>query len=102
MTILRRQFLQWAAGAAALPALVRSAAGQSFPSRPITIIVPTPPGGATDAVARVLAERMRQSLGQPVLVENVAGASGTIGTNRRSARRRTATPSLSVDGPSMC
>jgi tripartite-type tricarboxylate transporter receptor subunit TctC len=82
MTILRRQFLQWAAGAAALPAVVRTAAGQSFPSRPITIIVPTPPGGATDAVARVLAERMRQSLGQPVLVENVAGASGTIGTNR--------------------
>jgi len=58
------------------------ASGQTYPSRPITIIVPTPAGGATDAVARVLAERMRSSLGQPVLVENVAGASGTIGTGR--------------------
>jgi tripartite-type tricarboxylate transporter receptor subunit TctC len=58
------------------------AIAQSFPSRPVTIIVPTPAGGATDAVARVLAERMRTSLGQPVLVENVAGASGSIGTGR--------------------
>ena len=70
--------------AAALTALVGSApvAAQTYPSHPITIIVPTPAGGATDAVARVLAERMRLSLGQPVTVENAAGASGTIGTSR--------------------
>ena len=61
---------------------VGAAKADDFPSRPITIIVPTPAGGATDAVARVLAERMRVSLGQPVTVENVAGASGTIGTSR--------------------
>jgi tripartite-type tricarboxylate transporter receptor subunit TctC len=69
--------------AAALVAwAVGGANADAFPSRPITIIVPTPAGGATDAVARVLAERMRVSLGQPVTVENVAGASGTIGTSR--------------------
>ena len=82
MTILRRQFLQWAAGAAALPVTAHGAFAQSFPSRPITVIAPTPPGGATDAVARVLGERMRATLGQPVVVENVAGASGTLGTGR--------------------
>ena len=58
------------------------ASAQSYPSRPVTIIVPTPAGGATDVIARLLAERMRTTLGQPVLVENVAGASGALGTNR--------------------
>ncbi len=82
MIFPRRQFLHLAAGVAALPAVSRVARAQNYPSRPITIIVPTPAGGATDAVARVLAEHMRTSLGQPVLVENVAGASGTIGSSR--------------------
>jgi tripartite-type tricarboxylate transporter receptor subunit TctC len=68
-----------------LPALSRVASAQSYPSRPITIIVPTPPGGATDSVARVLAEHMRTTLGQSLIVENVAGASGTLGS-RRAAR----------------
>jgi tripartite-type tricarboxylate transporter receptor subunit TctC len=72
----------WCAVVLAVLASTTSAGAQNFPSRPITIIVPTPAGGATDAVARVLAERMRTSLGQPVLVENVAGASGTLGTGR--------------------
>ena len=56
--------------------------GQDFPTRPVTIIVPFPPGGAFDATARILAERMRVSLGQPVIVENVGGAAGNIGVGR--------------------
>ena len=66
----------------AILASTNGASAQSYPSRPVTIIVPTPAGGATDVIARVLAERMRTTLGQPVLVENVAGASGAIGTGR--------------------
>jgi tripartite-type tricarboxylate transporter receptor subunit TctC len=58
------------------------AAAQSFPSRPIAMIVPFGAGGPTDAVARIIGERMRQSLGQPVLVENVTGAAGSIGVGR--------------------
>jgi tripartite-type tricarboxylate transporter receptor subunit TctC len=61
---------------------VEGAAAQSYPSRPVTIIVPVAAGGVTDIVARVVGERMRASLGQPVLVENVTGAGGTIGVNR--------------------
>jgi len=59
-----------------------SAIAQSYPTRPITIIVPYPPGGPTDVVARIIAERMRVPLGQPVIVENVAGGSGNIGVGR--------------------
>ena len=55
---------------------------QSYPSRPITLISPFPPGGSTDVVARVMAERMRPLLGQPVVVENVGGAGGSIGVGR--------------------
>ena len=78
----RRRFLSLAAGAAALPAISRIACAQSYPTRPITIMVPSPPGGATDVIARNLAERMKVSLGQPVIIENVTGAGGTIGTGR--------------------
>ena len=82
MKLPRRQFLHLAAGAAALPALPRIAAAQAFPSRPITMVVPVPAGGAMDTNARVVAEAMRASLGQPVVIENVTGASGTIGAGR--------------------
>jgi tripartite-type tricarboxylate transporter receptor subunit TctC len=58
------------------------AIAQVYPARPITIVVPFPAGGPTDAVGRILAERMRVSLGQPVTVENVAGAGGSIGAGR--------------------
>src|SRR5215467_11519862 len=58
------------------------AAAQNFPTRPITIIAPFPAGGATDIVARNLAEHMKTTLGQTVLVENISGASGTIGSAR--------------------
>ena len=58
------------------------AAAQSFPTRPITLITPFPPGGSTDTTARVIADAMRAPLGQTVVVETVAGAGGTIGVGR--------------------
>jgi tripartite-type tricarboxylate transporter receptor subunit TctC len=58
------------------------AQAETWPSRPITIIVPYPAGGVTDNVVRLLADRMKNTLGQPVIVENVSGASGTIGAAR--------------------
>src|SRR5215475_4872610 len=78
----RRRILSLAAGAAALPAFSHLANAQSYPTRPITIVVPFPPGGATDVIARNVAGRMRAALGQPVIIENVTGAGGTIATRR--------------------
>src|SRR5665647_3827038 len=68
--------------AAAALAIVTSADAENFPSRPITIIVPFSAGGPTDALARVLGDRMRQALGQTIVVENVTGAGGTLGVAR--------------------
>jgi tripartite-type tricarboxylate transporter receptor subunit TctC len=82
MKLPRRRFLHFAAGAAASRALSRVAMAQAYPTRPVHIIVPFPAGGATDVIARVVAEPMRKSLGQPILVENVGGADGSIGTGR--------------------
>src|SRR5215470_14709294 len=82
MKLRRRQFLHLAAGAAALPAISRAARAQAYPARPMTMIVPYAAGGPTDTIARIMAERMRTSLGQIVLVENVTGAAGTIGVGR--------------------
>jgi tripartite-type tricarboxylate transporter receptor subunit TctC len=61
---------------------VAPATAQVYPSRPITMIMPLPPGGAVDALARVLAEHMRASLGQPLVIENVSGAGGTLAVAR--------------------
>jgi tripartite-type tricarboxylate transporter receptor subunit TctC len=63
MKIQRRQFLHLAAGAAGLPAVSRIVSAQTYPTRPITMIVPYPPGGPTDFVGRVVVERMKGSLG---------------------------------------
>ena len=82
MKLPRRQFLHLAAGAAAIPALSRAATAQAYPTRPITMVVPFPAGGPTDVIGRVLTERMRALLGQPVIVENVAGAAGNLGVGR--------------------
>jgi tripartite-type tricarboxylate transporter receptor subunit TctC len=68
--------------AAALTLAITAAQAQPFPSRPITLIVPFPPGGSTDTAARILAERMRPILGQPIVIENVGGAGGSIGVGR--------------------
>jgi tripartite-type tricarboxylate transporter receptor subunit TctC len=83
----RRRFLRLAAGAAALPTLSPNATAQSYPSRPITMIVPAPAGGNSDANARVLAEQMRGLLGRFVIIENVSGADGSIGTGRVARAR---------------
>jgi tripartite-type tricarboxylate transporter receptor subunit TctC len=69
--------------AAALVAVsLGCAAAQSYPSRAITIVVPFPPGGPSDTVARILAEHMRGTLGRPLIIENVGGAGGSIGVGR--------------------
>ena len=78
----RRQFLHLAAGVAALPAVSRIARAQTYPARPITIVVPVAAGGQSDVTARIVGEHMRATLGQPVLIENVSGAAGTIGLRR--------------------
>jgi tripartite-type tricarboxylate transporter receptor subunit TctC len=78
----RRQFLHLTAGAAALPVVSRTARAQVYPSRPITIVVPFPAGGSTDVIGRILAEKMRASLGQTIIIENVGAAGGSIGVGR--------------------
>jgi tripartite-type tricarboxylate transporter receptor subunit TctC len=75
------------------------AAAQAYPTRPITTVVPFPAGGPADAPARVIAERMRKSLGQPLVIENIGGASGSIGTGR-VARAKPDGYTLMVGNPS--
>jgi tripartite-type tricarboxylate transporter receptor subunit TctC len=78
----RRAFLQFSGVAVASPAFLRFASAQAYPVRPVTVIVPFPAGGATDVIARVVAERMQGTLGQRLLIENVGGADGSIGEGR--------------------
>jgi len=82
MTIRRRQFLHVAAGVVVLQALPVAARAQAFPARPITMIVPVSAGGAMDTLARIVAQGMSAVLGQPVIIENLTGASGSIGVGR--------------------
>jgi len=79
MKIPRRRFLQLAVGAA-LPAMPRMARAQAWPSRPVRIIVGFPAGGATDIQARLMGQWLSDRLGQQIIIENRAGASGNIGT----------------------
>ena len=72
----------WTALSLMILAGVGVAEAQTFPSRPITLIVPFPPGGSTDTAARIMGERMRATLGQSVVIENVGGAGGSIGVGR--------------------
>ena len=71
-----------AAIALATLAGIAAVQAQTFPSRSITLIVPFPPGGSTDVAARIIAEKMRPILGQPVIIENVGGAGGSIAVGR--------------------
>jgi tripartite-type tricarboxylate transporter receptor subunit TctC len=71
-----------AAVALATMAAVTTALAQGFPNRPITLIVPFPPGGSTDTIARIMADKMKATLGQSVIIENVGGAGGSIAVGR--------------------
>jgi tripartite-type tricarboxylate transporter receptor subunit TctC len=82
MTLPRRQFLHLAACAGALPAASRIAGAQAYPTRPITVVVPFAPGGLADLIGRIVADGMRTSLGQSLIIENVGGAAGSIGAGR--------------------
>jgi tripartite-type tricarboxylate transporter receptor subunit TctC len=86
MKFPRRTFLHLisnlASIVAALLVVAQGASAEVYPSRPITIVVPFTAGGPTDALVRTLSERMQHSLGQPLIVENVTGAAGTIGVGR--------------------
>ena len=80
MKLPRRKFLQVAVGAAALPAMSRIARAQTYPSRPVRLIVPFPAGQATDTIARLIGQSVSERLGQPLVIENRRGAGGNIGT----------------------
>src|SRR5215510_880124 len=82
MKFSRRQFLNLAASGAAMPASSSFAWAQAYPTRPITIIVPIRAGAPLDVLAGLLCGRMRGGLGQPVIVENVTGAAGSLGVGR--------------------
>jgi tripartite-type tricarboxylate transporter receptor subunit TctC len=82
MKFPRRQFLHLAAGATALSAIPRIARAQAYPTRPITMIVPFAAGGPVDVLGRIITEQMKSSLGQPVIIENIGGADGSIGVGR--------------------
>jgi len=82
MRLPRRTFLQLPMGAAAFSIGSRIARAQVYPSRAITMIVPFPAGGPSDTVARIMAEHMGVSLGQSIIVDNISGASGSIGVGR--------------------
>ena len=82
MKLPRRRFLQLAASAVALPAVSRSAWAQAYPSRPVRAVVAFAPGGVTDTFARVMAQKLTEQFGKQVYVENIAGASGNIGTGQ--------------------
>jgi tripartite-type tricarboxylate transporter receptor subunit TctC len=82
MSLARRTFLHLMGGTAAAATLSGAAFALDYPTRPITIVVPFAAGGATDVLARVLADPISKSLGQTVIVENVTGAAGSIGVSR--------------------
>jgi tripartite-type tricarboxylate transporter receptor subunit TctC len=80
MTMDRRRFLHLATGTAALPAISRVASAQSYPSRPVRIVVPIAAGGTQDILARLVSQRLSERLGQPFVIDNRPGGAGNIGT----------------------
>src|SRR5499426_3981549 len=80
MKLPRRNFLHLAAGAASVPAISRIAWAQAYPSRPVRVIVPIAPGGASDIVARLIGQWLSERLGQQFVIDNRPGGGGNIGT----------------------
>src|SRR6195256_690063 len=80
MKLPRRQFIRLATGAVALPAIPRLAGAQSYPSRPVRLIVGFPAGGSADIVARLIGQSLSERLGQPFIIENRPGAGSNLGT----------------------
>ena len=80
MKLPRRRFLHLAAVATALPASPRVARAQAYPSRPVRLIVPLAPGGATDIIARLIGQWLSERVGQPFVIDNRPGAGGNLGT----------------------
>jgi tripartite-type tricarboxylate transporter receptor subunit TctC len=98
MRFHRRQFLQLAAGAAVVPAFARTAGAQSYPTRPVRIIVPFAAGGQTDAVARLVAQKLSDRLGKQFYVEDAPGGGGMIGAGRVVQAGADGYTLLSMDG----
>ena len=88
MKLPRRTFLHLAAGAVALTAVSRIARAQSYPTRPVRVIVPYAPGGPTDVFARLIAQKLSEHLGRQFFVENIGGAGGNIGMGRAAKADR--------------
>jgi tripartite-type tricarboxylate transporter receptor subunit TctC len=82
MKLPRRQFLHLAAGAAAFSAASRIARAQNYPDRPVRVVVPYAPGGPTDTITRLLAQKMTEHVGQQFYVENIGGGGGNIAMGR--------------------
>src|ERR1700744_4359309 len=98
MRLPRRQFLYLALGGAVLPAMSRTASAQSYPARPVRMIVPFAPGGQTDAVARLIAQKLSEHLGKQYYVENAPGAGGNIGVGRAVQANADGYTILVIDG----
>src|SRR5262249_20319995 len=100
MKLPRRKFLHLATGAAALPAASRIAWAQAYPTRPVRMIVPFAPGGQTDAIARLVAQKLSEHFDRQFYVENMPGAGGNIGMGRAAQSMPDCYTILVVDGTS--
>jgi tripartite-type tricarboxylate transporter receptor subunit TctC len=100
MNLPRRLFLQLAAGVAAFPVVLRSASAQTYPTRPVRLIVPFAPGGQTDAIARLVAQKLTEHFDKQFYVENMPGAGGNIGMGRAAQSTPDGYTILVVDGTS--
>ena len=79
MEFRRRHFLQFAAGVAAASVLPTAVSAETYPARPVRVIVPYAPGGPADILARLAAQKLTEQLGRPFYVENIGGAGGNLG-----------------------